>query len=424
MLARPRRTEDEVGKATQKVDPKAMLRRFRQRFWQPPRRHGEAIQDRTVSFLELFYDLVFVVLIARASHTLAHHVTWRGVGEFAVIFGLIWIAWLNGTIYHDLHGREDSRSRTYIFIQMMLLASLAVFTGEAAGDSGAGFAIIYTGLLLVLTWLWYVVRLQDSEEYMAVTGRYLMGMLMSVAIMGISIFVPDELRVGLWALFVTGWTIGAILQFRRADDRARAGMAVTDSIVERFGLFTIIVLGEVVVGVVNGISEAERTASTIATGLIGLTIGFGFWWTYFDFVGQRLPRPDRVGMSQWMYSHLPVAMAIAASGAAMVSLVEHAGDARAAAPTAWLLSGSVALMLAALALMMKSLQDFTRLRQIYRPVAMAMLGGGLVALLLGWWRPAPWALVLTLAAIPSAIWWFAIDRFLRYSSEDTPIGST
>ena len=423
MLARPRGTEDRVGRRPEKIDPKAMLGRFRLRFWQPPRRHGEVIEDRTVSFLELFYDLVFVVLIARASHTLAHQVTWRGVGDFAVIFGLIWIAWLNGTMYHDLHGREDSRSRTYIFIQMMLLATLAVYTGDAAGESGVGFAIVYTGLLLVLTWLWYVVRLQDSEEYMAVTGRYLMGMLMSVAIMGISIFLPDDVRVGLWAVFVTTWMIGMVLQFRRADEGARRGMAITDSMVERFGLFTIIVLGEVVVGVVNGVSEAERTASTIATGLIGLTIGFGFWWTYFDFVGRRLPRPDRVGMSQWMYSHLPVSMAIAASGAAMVSLVEHAGDERAAAPAAWLLAGSVALMLAALALTMNSLQDFERLGEVYRPVVMAMLGGGLVALLLGWWRPAPWALVLTLTAIPSAIWWFAVDRFLRHASQDTPIGS-
>lgn len=94
---------------------------------------------------------MFVVLIARASHTLAHHVTWRGVGEFAVIFGLIWIAWLNGTLYHDLHGREDSRSHTSIFLQMMLLAAVAVFAGDAAGEDGSGFAIVYNGLLLVLT---------------------------------------------------------------------------------------------------------------------------------------------------------------------------------------------------------------------------------------------------------------------------------
>jgi low temperature requirement protein LtrA len=66
-----------------------VLPEFRRRFWLPPRAHGEIIEDRTVSFLELFYDLVYVVVIGRAAHHLAEHVSWRGVGEFAVIFGLI-----------------------------------------------------------------------------------------------------------------------------------------------------------------------------------------------------------------------------------------------------------------------------------------------------------------------------------------------
>jgi hypothetical protein len=77
------------------------------------------------------------VVVARAAHTLAEHIAWREVGEFAAVFGLIWLAWLNGTTYYDLHGREEGRTRTFVFIQMMLLALLAVFTADAAGDGGA-----------------------------------------------------------------------------------------------------------------------------------------------------------------------------------------------------------------------------------------------------------------------------------------------
>jgi hypothetical protein len=76
--------------------------RFVLRFWQPPRAHGEVIADRTVTSLELFHDLVYVVVIARASHTLAGDVSWRGLGEYAVVFAMILIAWLNGTMYLDL----------------------------------------------------------------------------------------------------------------------------------------------------------------------------------------------------------------------------------------------------------------------------------------------------------------------------------
>ena len=63
----------------------------------------------------------------------------------------------------------------------------------------------------------------------------------------------------------------------------------THSLVERFGLFTIIVLGEVVFGVVNGLSLAEQDLETIATGMIALAVGFGLWCIYFDLVGGRLP---------------------------------------------------------------------------------------------------------------------------------------
>ncbi len=118
------------------------LDQFRRYFWQPPRAHGDVIEDRSVSFLELFYDLVFVVVIAQAAHHLAEHVSWRGAAEFAIVFGLIWIAWLNGTLYYDLHGRGDGRTRTFVFIQMGLLALLGVFTSGATGQDGSAFGVV------------------------------------------------------------------------------------------------------------------------------------------------------------------------------------------------------------------------------------------------------------------------------------------
>ena len=95
------------------------------------------------------------MVVAQAARHLAEHVTWRGAAEFAVVFGLIWIAWINGTFYHDLHGRGDGRTRTFVFMQMAILALLAVFTVDATGEDGTAFAVVYTAFLVVLTWLWY-----------------------------------------------------------------------------------------------------------------------------------------------------------------------------------------------------------------------------------------------------------------------------
>jgi DNA-binding CsgD family transcriptional regulator len=94
--------------------------RFKRWFWRPPRAHGEVIADRQVSVLELFYDLVYVAVIGQAAHHLAEHVTVRGLAEFAVVFALIWIAWINGSLYLELHGRQDGRTRTVVFVQLVL----------------------------------------------------------------------------------------------------------------------------------------------------------------------------------------------------------------------------------------------------------------------------------------------------------------
>ncbi len=401
--------------------PTSTIDQFRRYFWQPPRAHGEIIEDRSVSFLELFYDLVYVVVIASAAHHLAEHVTWRGALEFSVVFGLIWIAWLNGTLYHDLHSRNDGRTRTFVFTQMAIIALLAVFTADATGEDGTAFALTYTAYLLVLTWLWYTVHRQDTAEWRGMTSRYLFGMIVSVVVITASAFMDDDLRLIVWGLFVVGWIGGTIVLQVLTGGMANFGLDIEDSLIERFGLFTIIVLGEVVVGVVDGMSDAERTFIVIFTGMAGLSIGFAYWWTYFDFVGSRRVRMANATHTLWMMGHFPVTLAIAATGAAMVSLVEHADDSRTPEGTAWLLTGAVAIGLLALILVTRTLVDAKRLPEVYDPLAIALALAAGASLVVGFLRPTPWVLALALWAILSAVWFYAIVRWVKYTAPEEQV---
>jgi low temperature requirement protein LtrA len=387
---------------------------LRQWLWSPPRAHGEVIADRTVSSLELFYDLVYVAVISQAAHHLADHVTARGFVEFTIVFGLIWAAWVNGSLYLELHGREDGRTRSAVFLQMGVLVLLAVFTADAAGDSGTAFALVYAGFLAVVTWLWYSVRRQDRfghPEFLAPAGRYVFGMAVGVLVIVASAFLPDGPRLVAWAGFCIAWLVGIALIGRLAV--AHEGLPPTDSLVERFGLFTIIVLGEVIFGVVDGLSTADRDGLVIVTGMAALGIGFGFWWIYFDLVGRRRPRNDGGPLVTWMLSHLPITLSIAAAGAAMVSLISHAADARTPASTGWLVAGSVALGLLALSFSEQTLVEADRVAVAYRPLRIAMAGAAAAALAVGWARPAPWLLALLLVVILSVLWGFAVSRFLQ-----------
>jgi low temperature requirement protein LtrA len=389
------------------TDPMTTTRWFR-----PPRPHGEVIDDRSVSFLELFYDLVFVLLIARIAHTLAEHVTWTGLRDFVVVFGLIWIAWINGTLYHDLHGGEDGRSRTYIFVQMTLLVLLAVFAAHAADDpsDGRGFAIVYTILLLFIAWQWFDVRRFDSPEWQRVAGRYVMGMLVvSVLVLASALVSDPETRVFIWAFAVGVTLIGnAVLTLTSRSDEMSEAIRPTESLVERFGLFTIIVLGEVVVGVANGTSAGERTFVTILTGVLALWIGFGFWWNYFDFVGGRLPRAGR-SRTGWVFGHLPLAIGVSAAGAGMVSLIEHAPDSRTPAPTAWLLGGATALVVLSIAALTLTIDPHPARRAVPFTLAAAAVGALLVAAL----RPAPWLLAALTGLLLALVWQEAFIRHAR-----------
>jgi low temperature requirement protein LtrA len=394
------------------LSPKGQFKRW---LSSPPRPHGAILKDRTVSNLELFYDLVYVAVIAQASHHLAEHVTLVAFAEFAVIFGMIWFAWFNGSLYIELHGREDGRTRLSVFVQMGVLAVLAVFTGDAAAGTGARFAVVYAAFLALMGWHWYSVRELDRierPEFLRITFIYVTGMAVSTIVVGATVFLPDAWRLPIWALFLAGW-IGFMLAGSRSSGPQSEGIVPTDSLVERFGLFTIIVLGEVILGVVTGLSEAGPDALTIATGSLAMVIGFGLWWIYFDLVGRRLPRAGRGTVWTWMLSHLPIQLGIVAAGAAIVSLIEHAHDAATPPETALLLGGSVAICLLALILTERSLEDAVRLEVVYRPLGVALVAGAAVALAAGWLAPVPWLLAALVVAILTALWFFVVARMIR-----------
>jgi low temperature requirement protein LtrA len=391
---------------------------FRRYFWQPPRAHGDVIEGREVSFLELFYDLVYVVVVSQAAGHLAGDVTWAGVGRFAVVFGLIWLAWINGAVYHDLHGRAEGRTRSYVFLQMGVLALLAVFTGEATAGDGPAFAVVYSGYLFLLGWLWYSVRRQDDPAFRPATTPYIVGVLVSATVVGASALMPDGARLAAWALVVVGWLAGiTVLDWRSGATRDTSTNA-SESMIERFDLFTIIVLGEVVVGVVNGIADAGRTPIAVVTGILGLGIGFAYWWSYFDLVGARRVRSERGALSRWLVGHLPVTMSIAATGGVMVSMVEHASGGHAPAPAAMVLSLSVAVGVLALVLVATSLADWRDLAPVYRPVAVALGVAAVLALLLGWLAPPPWLQILLLTLVLGAVWLYGILTWFSFTHHD------
>jgi low temperature requirement protein LtrA len=158
---------------------------------------------------------------------------------------------------------------------------------------------------------------------------------------------------------------------------------VSPSVVERFGLFTIIVLGEVIVGVVSGVAEHPHlTWLAGGSAFLGMIIAIGLWWIYFDFVSGRSPIPRTSKKLWWVYLHLPVTMGIAAVGASILNVVEHAGEPL-PNEVRWLLVGAIAAALTSIALILKSLNLPENQRSVYRTGARVTLIAGILILLAG-----------------------------------------
>lgn len=389
-------------------------------FFRPPRLHGEVDHERTVSFLELFYDLIFVVLVSQAAHTLAEHTTWRGLADFLLVFSLIWIAWLNGSLYHEGHGREDGRGRGNIFGQMLILVVLAVFTAHATTEDARAFAIAYTLLLAWLAWQWQQVRHHDVvPAYRAIAARYIAMLMVSIALMLGSVFVEEKQRWWLWLAVAAINTLVPLIDVVR-DGQREPVLMPTESLAERFGLLTIIVLGEVVVGVVSGVNGSERDAVVIVTALLALGVSFGFWWNYFDLMGRRPPRATYAAFMPWVLLHLPLTAVIAASGAGMVGLIEHAHAAHTPKGPGWVLAAGSAVLLLIVALL-TVLMDYHETFQVILPQARRSFSVAAAAcLLIGWWLPAPWLMALSLAGVHMAAWWYVFAQMARNTDAFVP----
>ena len=124
---------------------------------------------------------------------------WGGLGSFAFLFVVVWWAWLNGTLYHDLHGNNDIRTRVFTFLQMLSVVAMAIFAHDALGESSVGFAWSYAAFQLILTLLWWRTGVHDPD-HRPLSNPYSAAFLINTALFVASSFVSVPLRFYLWGL--------------------------------------------------------------------------------------------------------------------------------------------------------------------------------------------------------------------------------
>ncbi len=290
--------------------------------FQPPKLRREECEEgeRSATWLELFFDLIFVVAIAQLAHNFKQDFTFIGLAKLAVLFVPVWWCWIGATFYDTRFDNDGLVDRLITLLQMAIAATMAANIHHGLDSSSVGFALSYVAFRGVLI-CQYLHAGYHVPEARSLTSWFAIGFTGSIIFWLVSVFVPLSWRLVLWSLgliidFATPLTAGSRVAKVPPD------MAHTT---ERIGLFTIIVLGESIVAVVGGVAQREWNPISIAIALLGLSIAFSFWWMYFDTVDESPLHAMRRGKMNialtWLYSHLPLAIGLTATGVGVEKMI-------------------------------------------------------------------------------------------------------
>jgi low temperature requirement protein LtrA len=268
--------------------------------------------------LELLFDLCFVVAVAlvaaRLHHALAEGHPGAALPSYAMVFFAIWWAWMNFTWFASAYDNDDVPYRLTTLVQIAGVLILAA--GVPRAFDSRDFGVITLGYVvmrvaLIAQWL-RAARTDVARRPTAI--RYASGIAVcqigwiarltlpdSTATASFLVLVAAELAVPLWA------------------ERGAPSAWHPEHIAERYGLFTLIVLGESVLGATTAVQaalDAGAGGALLVTAVGALLIVFALWWLYFDAPARELRASPRTTFV-WGYGHLVIFASAAAIGAGL-----------------------------------------------------------------------------------------------------------
>lgn len=345
----------------------------------PPELH-DGDPKRHATWLELFFDLVFVVAITEVAKLLHKPLDDTTFAWYLLLYVPIYWAWVGHTVYANRFDTDDLIFRLATFGMMVAALCMAVPISTITEGGTEVYAGGYLTARLLLIGL-YARAWWHLPEARPMTGWYLQGFGLAALCWGASLFVPPPVRYMLW---VAGLTIDFVTPWIRRSMLARYPLH-QEHFPERMGLFTIIVLGESIIATEAGLSSVKAQGPWITTAVMGFLIMACIWWLYFTFVQHaKLDRALRHGLT-YIYVHLPLTAGISMLAVAIGHLVKEAAHAAPRVDTMILLGLGSAMFLASFFQMMWRI-DRRHMRRnliaafiiaIVATIALAILGAGL-----------------------------------------------
>lgn len=344
------------------------------RWWGPPKKLENTENERRISWLELFYDLVYVIAISRITHHFSLHISIYGFLEYFTLFVLIYWGWLNGSQYYDLHGSQGLRTRLMTLWQMMIIAALAITIDQSPERRIVNITIVLMVMQLYITYLWWSVGFYD-RSHRRYSQPFIILYLTALVLMGISLVVPHVwLTLIIPLVLICNYTPHFISSNLFRSDGIEINLS--SSMAERLGLFTIIVFGEVVLGVVTGISKTEaQDFNDLFHFALALSIVFALWWLFFTLIGNRKVKPGFVKATLMELLYIPALLSLGLLAVSFFSFFDTQDSLFALQKVFGI---AVAAFLATISLMLRLLEFPVVFHSIKRPIRFSLMAAAML----------------------------------------------
>jgi low temperature requirement protein LtrA len=286
-----------------------------------------------VTYVELFFDLVFVFAITQLSHSLLHHYTPVGLAETAFLTLAVWWVWIYTSWATNWLDPQSTPVRLLLFALMAAGLVLSSSIPEAWGEKGLAFAGAYVFMQLVRTAFLTLALRGHSPQNHRNFQRIIVWLITSAAFWIVGGFLEHEQRWIAWGIALGLEAIAPACMFwvpGMGHSQTTDWDVSADHFAERCALFVIIALGESLLVTGGTFAGLEWTPMSMAAFGVCLAGTLAMWWVYFSIAaedaGEEFKRSDdtgRLARSAYTYCHIPVIAGIILSAVSDEFVLGH-----------------------------------------------------------------------------------------------------
>ena len=304
-------------------------------------------KDQGVTFVELFFDLVFVFSVTQLVELLHHDLSWQAVGQMILIFWLIWWAWTQFAWSLNTADTEEPLVQLAVLLATGVAFFMAVGVPQAFANGALWFAVPYILVRIIGNLVIYIVSL-EHPSFQTGLRTWITLSAAGIAAVLLGALLGGAIQYWLWGLAIVLDVFAADVGGRREDydwDMRPAHFT------ERHGLFVIIALGETLILAASAVSETLWSGKLLTVALLSVAISGGLWWTYFRRASPAIEhaivtapesKQAAIAVESYSFTHFVMLAGVIAYAAAIEQAITHPGVALPIAET-WALAVGVIL---------------------------------------------------------------------------------